>query len=172
LAAFLIALALFATFTSSTGSNHRKIALPSSRLGWNLRKTVVVNGIIFEYDYNRLLGIPLFFALGFLASFMGIGGSSLLFPALIYVLNFPLFTATGTARFLAAILTFAATATHIGIGSFGPGATLRIVATGLGMLLGAHMGAHFSSRIRRVWIIRSLVVVLALVGIDLVLAAL
>ncbi|MDR3567081.1 MAG: sulfite exporter TauE/SafE family protein [Syntrophobacteraceae bacterium] len=171
-AVFLIGLALFAAHTSRRESAPRKISLPSSRRGWNVRKTATAYGIVFEYDCNRLLAIPLFFALGFMTCCMGIGGSALMIPAFIYILNFPIFIATGTARFIAAILTFTATATHLGMGSFGHAALLRVVAIGIGMIIGARMGARFSVRIRRVWTFRSLAVVLALVGIRMVLAVL
>jgi uncharacterized membrane protein YfcA len=46
---------------------------------WTDRKThtlMAVDGISFEYTYNPILGIVIFFFLSFLASFMGIGGAA------------------------------------------------------------------------------------------------
>ena len=67
-----------------------------------------LDGITFEYHYNRSLGLVVFFFLGFVASFLGIGGGSLVVPTLAYLLNFPVFIATATSQFIVAILTFTA----------------------------------------------------------------
>lgn len=172
LAVFLIGLSLLMTLRRRSESRSRKIALPSSHSGWYLRSSMSVGGITFEYDFNRLLGIAVFFLLGFMASFLGIGGGSLMVPTLLCILNFPIFTATGTAQLMMAILSLTATVTHIGMGSFSHGGIDRVIAIGVGMLIGAQMGAHFSNRIKRVWIVRSLVVVLALIGMRMVFAIL
>ncbi|MDA8140930.1 MAG: sulfite exporter TauE/SafE family protein, partial [Desulfobacteraceae bacterium] len=119
----------------------------------------MVDGIVFEYEYNRILGMALFFLLGFLASFLGIGGGSLIVPLLVYLLNFPVAIAAATSQMIVAILTFAATMVHIWIGSFHHGAH-RIAALGIGVLTGAQLGAYLSCKIKGKWIIRSLAIAL------------
>ncbi|MGC9194661.1 MAG: sulfite exporter TauE/SafE family protein [Syntrophobacteraceae bacterium] len=171
-ALFLIALSLFLTLKWRYEARSRKIALPSYKFSWSLRKSVLAHGIIFEYDYKRLAGLSIFFLLGFLTAFLGIGGTSLIVLVLLYVVKFPIFIATGTAQLIAAIVTLTATLTHMGIGSFGHGGLHRLVAIGVGMMAGAQMGTHFSGRIKRAWVVRSLVAVFALVGLRVVLAIL
>jgi uncharacterized protein len=168
---FLIGLALFmlARPKSDTAAK-RSEGSPHSPSEMS-HTTVAVDGVVFEYEYNRILGMGLFFLLGFIATFLGIGGGSLMVPILAYILSFPVAIAAATSQLIVAILTFTGTAVHIWIGSFHHGAH-RIGALGIGMLLGAQLGAYLSSKIRGKWIIRSLAAVLALVGIRMLLALL
>jgi uncharacterized membrane protein YfcA len=142
--------------------------------GWTSGKTRAVAGVdgkIFEYTYNPALGVMFFFFLGFLASFLGIGGGSLMVPILAYVLNFPVLIAAATSQLIVAILTFTGTVSHIWIGSFHHGVH-RIAAIGIGMLTGAQLGAYLSARIKGAWLIRSLALALILVGLRMLIAVL
>jgi uncharacterized membrane protein YfcA len=142
--------------------------------GWTSGKTRAVAGVdgkIFEYTYNPALGVMFFFFLGFLASFLGIGGGSLMVPILAYVLNFPVLIAAATSQLIVAILTFSGTVSHIWIGSFHHGAH-RIAAIGIGMLTGAQLGAYLSTRVKGAWLIRSLALALILVGLRMLIAVL
>lgn len=142
----------------SSGSDSRKA-----------RVLVRLDGVSFEYMYNPILGIGTFFFLGFFASFLGIGGGSLIVPILAYLLSFPVIIATATSQLIVAFLTFTGTLAHIWIGSFHHGAH-RIAAIGIGMLTGAQLGARLSSKIKGEWIIRSLAVALVLVGVRMLVA--
>jgi uncharacterized protein len=128
-----------------------------------------MDGIVFEYHYSPWLGVVVFFFLGFIASFLGIGGGSLVVPTLAYLLNFPVFIATATSQFIVAITTFTATLVHIFHGSFHHGAH-RIAALGIGVLIGAQFGAYLSNKIKGAWIIRSLALAVAFVGIKMLIA--
>lgn len=172
-AVFLVGLALFMIFRPKSDAQGKKpVQTPHASGGRKRHTAISMDGIIFEYDYNRMLGLGIFFFLGFLVSFMGIGGGSLMVPTLIYVLNFPIFIATGTAQLMVAILTCTATAVHAGIGSFNHGGVHRMIAIGGGMLIGAQLGARLSNRIKGVWIVRSLAAALMLVGIRMIIAIL
>jgi uncharacterized membrane protein YfcA len=130
-----------------------------------------LDGISFEYHYHPWLGVAIFFILGFVATFLGIGGGSLIVPTLSYLLNFPVLVATATSQFIVAITTFTATLVHIWHGSFHHGAQ-RTAALGIGVLIGAQLGAYLSNKIKGVWIIRGLALAVALAGIRMLLAAL
>jgi uncharacterized membrane protein YfcA len=168
---FLIGLASFMLLRPKSDRAVTRTKMPPSAPSKKSRTAVTVDGMTFEYGYNRMLGIGLFFLLGFVASFLGIGGGSLMVPILAYLLNFPVAIAAATSQLIVAILTFTGTMVHIWIGSFHHGAH-RIAALGIGMLLGAQLGAYLSTKIKGVWIIRSLAVALALVGIRMILAVL
>jgi uncharacterized membrane protein YfcA len=129
-----------------------------------------LDGLTFEYHYHPVPGLIIFFFLGFIASFLGIGGGSLIVPILAYLLNFPVFIATATSQFIVAILTLTGTTVHICIGSFHHGAH-RIAALGIGVLIGAQLGAYLSRKIKGSWIIRSLALALVLVGVRMLIAA-
>lgn len=131
-----------------------------------------VNGIIFEYEYNRTTAMAVFLVLGFIVSFLGIGGGSLMVPALICLLNFPVFLTGATTQLIVALVCLAGLITHVGIGSLHAWGLNQIAAIGIGMLMGAQMGAFLSVRIKGVWVLRSLAAALAAAGIRMIFAAL
>jgi uncharacterized membrane protein YfcA len=168
---FLIGLAIYMFLRPKSDTptkNTKKLS------GWTSGITPAVAGVdgkTFEYTYNPVIGVIIFFFLGFLASFLGIGGGSLMVPILAYVLHFPVLIAAATSQLIVAILTFTGTISHIWIGSFHHGAH-RIAAIGIGMLTGAQLGAYLSARIKGVWLIRSLALALILVGLRMLVAVL
>jgi uncharacterized membrane protein YfcA len=164
---FLTGLALFLFFRPKSDPEPTRVA---SRRGL-ARVFQSFDGITFEYHYYPLLGLTVFFFMGFIASFLGIGGGSLIVPTLSYLLNFPVFIATATSQFIVAIITFTATLVHIFQGSFHHGAH-RTAALGMGVLIGAQFGAYLSSKIKGVWIIRGLALAVAVVGIRMLIAVL
>ena len=167
---FLISLALFLFIRpkSDTKSTREK---PRSSPRGMARVLKSLDGLTFEYHFYPLLGLTIFFFLGFFATFLGIGGGSLIVPTLSYVLNFPVLIATATSQFIVAITTFTATLVHIWQGSFHHGAH-RTAALGVGVLIGAQFGAYLSNKIKGVWIIRGLALAVAVVGIKMLIAVL
>jgi uncharacterized membrane protein YfcA len=165
---FLIGLALFLILRpkSDTKPISEKPFTPSRGL---TRVFQSVEGLTFEYHYSLWLGLVVFFFLGFIASFLGIGGGSLVVPTLAYLLHFPVFIATGTSQFIVVITTFTATLVHIFHGSFHHGAH-RIAALGIGVLIGAQFGAYLSNKISGAWIIRALALAVAVVGVKMLIA--
>ena len=113
-----------------------------------------------------LLGILISGAVGFVSSFLGIGGGIIHVPALAGILGFPVHIATATSHFILAIVTFAGVMVHIITGTFQHG-VVRAIFLAFGVLLGAQAGAFFSSKVGGKAIIRSLAVALALAGIRL-----
>jgi uncharacterized membrane protein YfcA len=167
---FLTGLALFLFFrpksdTEPTRGKHLSSARGLARVFQSM------DGITFEYHYYPLLGLAVFLFLGFIASFLGIGGGSLIVPTLSYLLNFPVFIATATSQFIVAIITFTATLVHIWHGSFHQGAH-RTAALGIGVLIGAQFGAYLSNKVKGAWIIRGLALAVAVVGIRMLIAVL
>ena len=165
---FLISLALF-LFLRPKSDVRAAAETPPSPVRGLTRVFQSLDGISFEYHYSPWLGVAVFFFLGFIATFLGIGGGSLVVPTLAYLLNFPVFIATATSQFIVAITTLTATLVHILHGSFHHGAH-RIAALGMGVLLGAQVGAYLSNKIRGAWIIRGLALAVALVGIKMLIA--
>jgi uncharacterized membrane protein YfcA len=167
---FLIGLALFLFLRPKSDTEPIRKKPRSSPHGM-ARVFQSMDGITFKYHYYPWLGLLVFFFLGFIASFLGIGGGSLVVPILAYLLNFPVFIATGTSQFIVAITTFTATLVHIWHGSFHHGAH-RVAALGMGVLIGAQLGAYLSNKIKGIWIIRALALAVAVVGIRMLIAVL
>lgn len=113
-----------------------------------------------------ILGIFISVIVGFISSFLGIGGGIIHVPALSNILRFPVHTATATSHFILAIVTFVGTMVHILTGTFQHGVR-RSIALAVGVLIGAQIGAMLSSKVNEKLIIRSLAIALSVVGIRL-----
>ena len=135
-----------------------------------IRKMICADGLFFEYSYNPMIGIVLSVFVGFLSSFLGIGGGIIHVPAMAYLLEFPVHIATATSHFVLAIMTFTGSMVHIAQGSFHHGA-LRTAALAIGVLIGAQLGAHFSIKVKGALITHSLATALVLVGIRILFEA-
>jgi uncharacterized protein len=165
---FLIGMALFLLLKPKKGGPSAVPKTGTPRR-WQSLISKSSGDVIFEYGYNPLLGATLFFFLGFAASFLGIGGGSLVVPILAFVLNFPVFIATGTSQFIVSIITLAASLVHVWHGSFHHGAH-RIAALGIGVLIGAQIGASLSNKIKGAWVIRGLALAVGIVGLKMLIA--
>ncbi len=135
------------------------------------RHLVDAQGITYEYNFNWLLGMGISTVVGYLSSFLGIGGGIIHVPALSYLLNFPIHIATATSHFILAIMALTGTVVHIMTGTFAHGVH-RTIALAIGVVIGAQIGARLSDKIRGPWIIRALAIALGLVGLRILFVAL
>ncbi|MGH3001013.1 MAG: sulfite exporter TauE/SafE family protein, partial [Gaiellaceae bacterium] len=99
---------------------------------------------------NRLRRGALYsLGVGFLSSFLGIGGGVIHVPLLVRALGFPMHVATATSHFVLAVMAGAGTITHVLQGSFHHGqGWRRTAALSVGVIAGAQLGAHISLRLR------------------------
>lgn len=130
------------------------------------RHVVEANGVSHDYSFNAALGVGLSFMVGYVSSFLGIGGGIIHVPVLAYLLNFPVHVATATSHFILAIMALTGTLTHVVTGTFGEDVDLTL-SLSIGVLLGAPLGAHLSNKVQANWIIRCLAVALGLVGVKI-----
>ncbi len=149
----------------------KDICFPQFQLGWRdlLMECHLVeaSGEEHRYTFNPLIGIAISFAVGYLSSFLGIGGGIIHVPALLYLLNFPVHIATATSHFILAIMALTGTLVHIYNGTLTCGVQDQTLSLAIGVLLGAPIGAQLSSRIHGSWIVRSLAAGLGVVGIRI-----
>ncbi len=116
-------------------------------------------------DFNKYLGVTISFLVGFIASMAGIGGGVIHVPAMIYLFGFPPFIAIPTSHFILAISATFAGGTHAFIGEV----EWKIIPyLGLGAVIGAQLGGRLSHKIKSVWIIRALLVVMMVVAVRLI----
>ena len=120
--------------------------------------------------YAKERGAAISFGVGFISSLLGVGGGIIHVPALVLVLGFPVHVATATSHFVLAATSFAGTAAHAATGTFGHG-WRRTAALGIGVLIGAQLGARLARHTPPAVIIRGLAVALALVGARIVVLA-
>jgi hypothetical protein len=104
--------------------------------------------------------------IGFLSSILGIGGGIIHVPMLVHLLEFPVHLATATSHFVLAGMSFTAVFVHILSGAFNEGVR-RTAFLGVGVIVGAQLGARASSRLHGDWIMRGLASALCLLGARL-----
>ena len=142
---------------------------PEGQAGHHLeahRHLVAIEGDTYDYAFNPLVGIGISFVVGYVSSFLGIGGGIIHVPVLIYLLDFPVHVATATSHFILAIMSLSGTLVHIWTGDLATGVN-QTLALAIGVMLGAPLGAQLSSRIQGTWIVRSLALALGLVGVRI-----
>ncbi|MGA8572511.1 MAG: sulfite exporter TauE/SafE family protein [Desulfobaccales bacterium] len=115
------------------------------------------------YTFNIYIGVGISFVVGYLSSFLGIGGGIIHVPVLIYFLDFPVYIATATSQFVLAIMALSGTVVHVWHGLFRTEVRHAMSLT-IGVLLGAPIGAQLSNRIGGPGIIRILALALGVVG--------
>src|SRR3974377_1705649 len=131
---------------------------------WRIMETA--DGEWYYYNFNPLVGIGISLAVGYLSSFLGIGGGIIHVPGLVYFLYFPVHIATAPSQFVLAIMALTGTLVHIWDGSLQQGVE-HTLCLAIGVLIGAPVGAHLSSRLQGPLIIRGLALALGLVGIRI-----
>jgi uncharacterized membrane protein YfcA len=109
------------------------------------------DGHTYSYRARVRRGALLSVGVGFVSSFLGIGGGVVHVPLMVGVLGFPTHVATATSHFVLAFMALVATITHVLSGSFHHGVGLRRAASlCVGVVIGAQLGArvsrHTSSR--------------------------
>jgi uncharacterized membrane protein YfcA len=139
---------------------------PTNSVYYLTRTLVDADGRKYVFSYNPLVGVALSLVVGFVSSFLGVGGGFIHVPALVHLLNFPVHVATATSHFILAIMALAGTMVHVLTGTFAHGLR-RTILLAIGVLFGAQLGAYLSNRIHGQWIIRGLAIALAFVGIRI-----
>ena len=134
------------------------------------RKTRVIRtrgGEIHDYQFNEMLATSLNLFLGFMSSFFGTGGGFLRTPILIYAFNFPIRVAVATSIFAIGFYTLAGAIIHGLLGHIDWYPTL--VWAGIGLVIGAQIGAKLASQMRSVWVLRLLLSLVLALGVILIL---
>ena len=106
-------------------------------------------GLLYEYDVPLWRGAAYSLVVGFVSSFLGIGGGVIHVPLLVRALGFPTHIATATSHFVLAVMSGAGALTHVFTGSFAHGhGVRRAAALSVGVVAGAQAGARLSLRLR------------------------
>lgn len=115
-----------------------------------------------------LVGAAYSSVVGFVSSFLGIGGGIIHVPLLVRALGFPTHVATATSHFVLAVMAGAGSLTHVITGSFAHGHGLRrTAALAVGVVAGAQLGARISVGLRDVVIQRLLAAALLALAVRL-----
>lgn len=111
------------------------------------RRIVMIDAFKERHDFrtDQSLGISLNLVLGFVAGFLGIGGGVLQVPILVFLLGYPIHIATATSHFVTMVTAAFALAPNVFLGNVHFWETSWL---GLGVIVGAQVGAKLASRLR------------------------
>jgi uncharacterized membrane protein YfcA len=151
------------------GSHGRRAPVSSAR---GVPRTIVDrSGQKHRYRARVQLGAALSVGVGFVSSFLGIGGGVVHVPLLVGLLGFPTHIATATSHFVLAFMALVATLTHVVSGTFHHALGLRrAAALSLGVVVGAQLGAKLSQRLSGAAIESLLALGLVVLGVRLILS--
>ncbi len=129
-------------------------------------------GTTYRYRVPLRRGMLYSVGVGFLSSFLGIGGGVMHVPLLVGVLGFPTHVATATSHFVLVFITGTASITHLIGGALSVGSGLRrALALSVGVLPGAQIGARLSQRFTGPSIRRLLGAALLVLAVRLLISA-
>ena len=131
------------------------------------RNIVTRRGNTYKYRFNESLSVFFNLLLGFISSFFGTGGGFLRTPILVSVFGFPVRVAVATSIFSLSIYATVGALVHVYLGhvDWYP----ALVWSGLGLIIGGQIGARLVEVIKGVIILRILLVVVMIMGIQLIL---
>ncbi|MFJ8088439.1 sulfite exporter TauE/SafE family protein [Lysinibacillus sp. NPDC095746] len=119
-------------------------------------------GNTFIYGYPIWFAIALTFGIGFASGLFGIGGGSMIVPAMIILFLFPPHVAVATSMFMVFLTSIVNSASHIYLGHVPWLYTIPVIP---GAYIGAKLGAAFNKRIKSDTLVVALRVILLLLGI-------
>lgn len=123
------------------------------------------DGQEYSYEFNEGLATSFNVVLGFISSFFGIGGGFLRTPILVLAFSFPVRVAAASSVFALAIYGAAGAVTHAALGHID---LSLLVLSGAGLVLGGQIGARISGRVRGVWVLGMLILVVLVLGVWLI----
>lgn len=113
-----------------------------------IQRSFVMGGRTYRYGFRLWQGVLLSLGIGFLSSFLGIGGGAIHVPAMIVWLHFPVAIAVATSHFVLAFMSGGATVFHLSSGTLDGSALVKAIAIGIGTIPGAQIGARLAHRLR------------------------
>ena len=115
--------------------------------------------------YNLFWGIICSFGIGFLSSFLGIGGGLIYVPFMIYILKFPIHIAVATSTCILCISAFWGMLSHALLGHI---LWLPAVCVGAGAVIGAQIGVKLSLKLQAVSLAKYTAYIIFLMGIKFI----
>ena len=137
-----------------------------NKAGKKKRRIIDSYGKIFTYSVN-LWAVPLLgFAGGFSSGLLGIGGGSVLVPAMNLVLGVPIHVAVATSMFIMIFTSTSGTLTNIWLSQIRFDYTLLLA---IGIIFGAQFGAHYAAKVSARNLQRIFAIVLLIASIRMIL---
>ncbi|WP_284141660.1 MULTISPECIES: sulfite exporter TauE/SafE family protein [unclassified Virgibacillus] len=143
----------------------RKQPSEKSKANGKRIRTFQVDGQTYHYTVNLVFAFVLSFFVGMLSGMFGIGGGSIMVPAMILLFGFPAHIATATSMFMIFFISIIGASTHIALGHINwEYVFFFIPAAYLGGKLGAYVNQKLQGKTLE-WILR---IMLILIGVRLI----
>ncbi|WP_163098903.1 sulfite exporter TauE/SafE family protein [Peribacillus alkalitolerans] len=123
------------------------------------------DGKEFHYGYNVLPALLISIAVGFCSGLFGIGGGSLIVPAMILLFLFPPHVAVATSMFLVFLSSMVNSVTHISLGNVNWAYAAALIP---GAWFGAKLGAYINKKLTSKSLVNILRIMLLIIGIRLI----
>ncbi|QPC47394.1 sulfite exporter TauE/SafE family protein [Mangrovibacillus cuniculi] len=130
-----------------------------------IREFVDGQGNKHVYGYRISLALLIAFFVGFASGLFGIGGGSVMVPAMILLFAFPPHVAVATSMLMILLSSLLSSGTHISLGNV---QWLFTVALIPGAWVGAKLGALLNSKLKSDMLVAILRIVLVLLGIRMI----
>ncbi|TSI06837.1 sulfite exporter TauE/SafE family protein [Lysinibacillus sp. BW-2-10] len=127
------------------------------------------NGIEYEYGFPIWFAIALTFVVGMISGLFGIGGGSLLVPAMVLLFLFPPHVAVATSMFMVFLSSLVNSASHIYLGNVPWSYTIPVI---IGAYIGAKFGSALNKKLSSKTVVMVLQVVMMIMGIRSVIEGL
>jgi uncharacterized protein len=123
------------------------------------------SGDTIEYGYHPILAISIAFIVGLCSGLFGIGGGSIMVPAMILLFGFPPHRAVATSMFMIFLSAILSSATHIALGNINWLYALALVP---GAWFGGVLGATINQRLKSDTVVNILRIFLVIIGLRLI----
>lgn len=149
----------------------KKYIKPVSWFVENGKKTTFIDSQnkSYVYGYPVWFALLLTFGVGFASGLFGIGGGSIIVPAMILLFLFPPHVAVGTSMFMVFLSALVNSASHISLGNVPWLYTIPVVPAAF---IGAKIGASLNQRMQSETLVFALRIILLLLGIRSIIAGL
>lgn len=126
-------------------------------------------GQSFEYGYPIWFAVLFSFFVGMISGLFGIGGGSLLVPAMVLLFRFPPHVAVATSMFMVFLTSLVNSMSHIYLGNIPWHYTIPVI---VGAYVGAKLGSALNKRLKSKTVVLVLQIVMVLIGIQSILEGL
>ncbi|ADU31672.1 sulfite exporter TauE/SafE family protein [Evansella cellulosilytica] len=144
----------------------RKYILPLKPAKKGVQRTYVNRaGVEITYGYHPIIGILIGFVVGMCSGLFGIGGGSLMVPAMILLFGFPPHIAVATSMLMIFLSAILSSVSHMALGNID---WLYVLALLPGAWIGGQLGAAINRKMQSDAIVNLLRVFLIIIGIRLI----
>lgn len=139
--------------------------IPSEKIKGIKKSYLDPDGVEYFYGYRPSIAIIISFIVGLFSGLFGIGGGSLMVPAMILLFRFPTHTAIATSMFMIFFSAIVGSIAHISLGNVDWMYTLALIP---GAWFGGKAGALLSQKLSGNMLVIILRIILIVLGIRLI----